>query len=187
MTTTVVVQQQPQKSNTHQNVWSTGLFDCCDDIPACCYAYWCCPCFAVTTTGQFGENPWVPLIDVLGPIVMAFCGVVVCMPPVTLSMRVAMRYKYEIVGSICEDIFTSWCCATCSWCQMNREIRERKKYVTVVTTQQVMVGQQVMTAAQCVDTTTTPPQVITTQPAEVTTTPSTVDPPADATPTAQDS
>ncbi len=126
--------------------WSSG-----------CYAYWCFPCFTCTTTGEFGESTCLPLLDILGPALMAAFGIGVCVPPVGLAMRVAVRYKYHIgvsfsspstnkrkratkqlficmlqQGSICEDIMTSCCCIWCSWCQMSREIKARKKVIRVV-------------------------------------------------------
>ncbi|XP_065146846.1 cornifelin homolog [Paramisgurnus dabryanus] len=133
MATTVVVQQPYIVS--HRNPWSSGLCDCCEDMNSCCYAFWCCPCFACSTTGELGESPCLPLLDLFGPGFLAALGFPVCVPPVTLGMRVAVRHKYEIVGSICEDIMVSCCCIWCSWCQMSREIKEHKKPITIMTTQ----------------------------------------------------
>uniref|UniRef100_A0A3B4EIF2 Plac8 onzin related protein 10 n=1 Tax=Pygocentrus nattereri TaxID=42514 RepID=A0A3B4EIF2_PYGNA len=123
--TTVVVQQAP-KVVPKITSWSSGLCHCCQDMSSCCYAFWCCPCFACSTTSKFG--------------LMSAFGMPVCVPPVTLSMRVAMRYKYQISGGICEDIAISCFCIWCSWCQMNREIQHRQRLATAVnahTTEQV--------------------------------------------------
>ncbi|XP_030648864.1 cornifelin-like [Chanos chanos] len=199
MATTVVVQQQPQKASAHLSAWSSGLFDCCQDMPSCCYAYWCCPCFACSTTGEFGESTCLPLLDIFGPGLLASCGVIVCVPPVTLSMRVAVRYKYEIGGSLCEDIMASCCCILCSWCQMAREIKERKKPITIVTTQPVILSPQVVTSTQMNTTTqqaygmtvnqqvpvmTTSPRGTATAPPEIITTPPPYAPSAGALPSA---
>lgn len=35
-------------------------------------------------------------------------------------------------GSYCKDIATSCFCVWCSWCQMHRELKYRKKNTTVV-------------------------------------------------------
>uniref|UniRef100_A0A672TC71 Cornifelin homolog n=1 Tax=Sinocyclocheilus grahami TaxID=75366 RepID=A0A672TC71_SINGR len=111
---TTVVVQMPMKSG-----WNSGICDCCQDMNSCCYAYWFFPCFTCTTTGEFGESTCLPLLDIF-----------VCVPPVSLGMRVAVRHKYDIGGSICEDIMVTCCCMWCSWCQMSREIKARKQTVT---------------------------------------------------------
>ncbi|XP_065146700.1 placenta-specific gene 8 protein-like [Paramisgurnus dabryanus] len=137
MAATVFVQQPYIVANRYSS-WSSGLCDCGQDMNSCCYAFWCCPCFACSTTGEFGESTCLPLLDMLGPGFMAAFGAPVCVPPVTLGMRVAIRHKYEIQGSICEDIMVSCCCIWCSWCQMSREIKDRKKPITIITTQPVV-------------------------------------------------
>ncbi|KAI4883928.1 hypothetical protein NFI96_023471 [Prochilodus magdalenae] len=126
-----------------------------------CYAFWCCPCFACSTTSKFGESGCLPLVDILGPGVMAAMGLPICVPPVTLSMRVAVRHKYQISGDICEDIAISCFCILCSWCQMNREIEHRQRFVInvqqmtpmvnaapVITTAPVATGAPFVTTAQ---------------------------------------
>uniref|UniRef100_A0A671M0H8 Plac8 onzin related protein 6 n=1 Tax=Sinocyclocheilus anshuiensis TaxID=1608454 RepID=A0A671M0H8_9TELE len=126
ITMTTVIVQKPQKSG-----WNSGICDCCQDMNSykyvSCYGFWCFPCFTCTTTGDFGESTCLPLLDIF-----------VCVPPVSLGMRVAVRHKYDIGGSICEDIMVTCCCIWCSWCQMSREIKAHKQTVTVVTTHPVI-------------------------------------------------
>ncbi|XP_026202097.1 cornifelin homolog A-like [Anabas testudineus] len=112
--------------------WSSGLCDCCKSASTCCYGFWCCPCLACTVAAQFGENRCLPLCDLLSPAAFAACGIPLCAPPAGLSMRVAMRNKYGIKGSVCKDIATSCFCGCCSWCQMHRELKHRKKHPNVV-------------------------------------------------------
>ncbi|KAF7663957.1 hypothetical protein LDENG_00194040 [Lucifuga dentata] len=107
--------------------WNTDLFDCCSDTKTCCYAFWCCPCFACSTSADFGTNRCLPLCDILSPAIIAACGIPLCVPPAALSLRVAIRYKYGIKGSLCKDIATSCFCEWCAWCQMAREIKHQKK------------------------------------------------------------
>ncbi|KAL6472144.1 hypothetical protein MHYP_G00183320 [Metynnis hypsauchen] len=159
-TTTVVVQQAP-KVVPHITSWSTGLCHCCQDMSSCCYAFWCCPCFACSTTAKFGENTCLPLVDICGPGIMAAFGMAVCVPPVTLSMRVAIRHKYQISGDICEDIAISCFCIWCSWCQMNREIEHRQKFAMALNAQQAA---PIFTTVPIV---TTAPIATTVQPAAV--------------------
>ncbi|XP_043106616.1 cornifelin homolog [Puntigrus tetrazona] len=160
---TVVVQQPLGKYGMES--WNSAICDCGEDLSSCCYAYWCLPCFMCSTTGEFGESTCLPLVDILGPAVMAAFGVAICIPPVGLAMRVAVRYKYQIGGSICEDIMVSCCCICCSWCQMNREIKARKKSIRIVQTNPVMqplpmaVNPQVVAMQQ--------PMVISAAPGEV--------------------
>ncbi|XP_037325868.1 placenta-specific gene 8 protein-like [Pungitius pungitius] len=121
--------------------WDSGFCDCFEDASTCCYGFWCCPFLASTVSGQFGENRCLPLCDVCSPVVLAACGIPLFVPPAVLTMRVAMRNKYGIKGSICKDFAISCCCAWCSWCQMHREIKHRKKAPVVVTVQQPTVLQ----------------------------------------------
>uniref|UniRef100_A0A672S2N1 Cornifelin homolog B-like n=1 Tax=Sinocyclocheilus grahami TaxID=75366 RepID=A0A672S2N1_SINGR len=106
---TVVVQQPLGKDR--MEAWNSGICDCCEDLNSCCFAYWCFPCFTCATTGNFGESTCLPLLDIF------------------------VRYKYHIGGSICEDIMMTCCCIWCSWCQMSREIKARKKVGTCGTVQ----------------------------------------------------
>uniref|UniRef100_A0A8C7J0I0 Cornifelin n=1 Tax=Oncorhynchus kisutch TaxID=8019 RepID=A0A8C7J0I0_ONCKI len=122
--------------------WKTGLFDSFQDMSICCNEFWCCPCYASSTTGEFGESTYLPLMDIIGPAFMAAIGVPVIVPPASLSMRVAVRHKYGIQGSLFEDILVSCFCACCSWCQMAREIKEHKKGCTFTTTQPVSIQVQ---------------------------------------------
>ncbi|XP_048033882.1 placenta-specific gene 8 protein-like [Megalobrama amblycephala] len=132
----VIVQQPFIK--TQSSAWTSGICDCCQDLNSCCYAYWCFPCFTCSTTGEFGESTCLPLLDIFGPCLLASFGIATCVPPVTLGMRVAVRYKYDIGGSLCEDIMVSCCCIWCSWCQLSREIKARKQTVTIVQTAPTM-------------------------------------------------
>ncbi|XP_074528964.1 cornifelin homolog B-like [Halichoeres trimaculatus] len=112
------VVSQPQSqfvSSNDDDEWSSGICDCCDDVKECCFAFWCCPCFACVTTKAFGQCLCLPLLDI--------CG---CIPPITLSMRVSVRQRYGIKGSLCTDCVCSFFCQCCVWCQISREIKSRK-------------------------------------------------------------
>ncbi|XP_034558659.1 placenta-specific gene 8 protein-like [Notolabrus celidotus] len=113
--------------------WDSGLMDCFEEPSTCCYGFWCGPCLACTVSGRFGENTFLPLFDFCG--VTTFCGIPMCVPPAGLSMRAAMRNRYGIKGSLCKDIVAACCCGWCSWCQMHRELKHRKKTPTVINVQ----------------------------------------------------
>ncbi|MED6234353.1 hypothetical protein ATANTOWER_027685 [Ataeniobius toweri] len=100
--------------------WNSGFCDCFEDASTCCYGFWCSICLAGTVSRQFGENNCLPLCDLCA----SYYGSI---PPGALSLRAAMRHKYGIKGSLCKDIFISWCCTTLSWCQMYRELKHCKK------------------------------------------------------------
>ncbi|MCJ8742183.1 hypothetical protein PDJAM_G00079240 [Pangasius djambal] len=136
----VVIQQQQPMAVPRVTAWTSGLFHCCQDMNSCLWAFCCFPCFMCRTSRKFGESLCLPLVDLLGPAIAASTGMGVCVPPVTLSMRVALRYKYEIPGSLCEDILISCFCICCSWCQMHREIMYRKQTAAVISAQPMAIN-----------------------------------------------
>ncbi|XP_039514318.1 plac8 onzin related protein 5 isoform X2 [Pimephales promelas] len=116
--------QQPKAfvmSHT-SNQWSSGICDCTEDIPECCFSFWCFPCFACMTARKHGECLCLPLLDGFGG----------CVPPITLAMRVSVRTRYGIQDSICKDCVYSTFCGICSWCQISREINVREQNVTFI-------------------------------------------------------
>uniref|UniRef100_A0A3Q0TAD3 Plac8 onzin related protein 6 n=1 Tax=Amphilophus citrinellus TaxID=61819 RepID=A0A3Q0TAD3_AMPCI len=119
--------------------WNTGLFGCCDDIKSCCYGFWCCPCLACTVAGMFGEDRCLPLCDICSPAVVSAFGIPLFVPPAALALRVGIRYKHGIKGTMCKDIATSCVCMWCSWCQMHRELRSYEKNTNVVNMQPIPV------------------------------------------------
>ncbi|KAL3047158.1 hypothetical protein OYC64_021393 [Pagothenia borchgrevinki] len=121
--------------------WNSGLSDRFEDASTCCYGFWCCPCLACTVSGRFGENRCLPLCDMLSPTITASCGIPLCVPPAVLSLRVAIRHRYHIKGSLCNDIAVSCFCLWCSWCQMHRELKHRKKEPNVIVVQNQPVVQ----------------------------------------------
>ncbi|XP_060934163.1 cornifelin homolog [Limanda limanda] len=112
--------------------WNSDLFDFCDDTKVCCNGFWCCCCNACSVSEQFGQPPCLPMWDICTPACTACCGLPCCIPPAGLSLRVAIRYKYGIEGTLFEDIIVSSVCMWCSWCQMRRELKFRKTNPVVV-------------------------------------------------------
>ncbi|XP_008325844.1 cornifelin homolog A-like [Cynoglossus semilaevis] len=114
-------QPRPFVTTSVSNQWSSGICDCCQDLPQCCLACWCFPCFTCKTAHEHGECTCLPLLDAFGFI-----------PPITTSMRVSVRHTYGIQGTICEDCVKAFFCGPCTWCQLAREIKTRKNPITFV-------------------------------------------------------
>ncbi|XP_035482851.1 cornifelin homolog B [Scophthalmus maximus] len=121
MSKLVIHQPQPMMDVQDSDEWGSGICDCCQDVPECCFAFWCCPCFACKISRDYGQCLCLPLLDTFG-----------CIPPVTMSMRVSMRQRYGIKGTMCRDCVHATCCNPCSWCQMSREMKRRQIHVLLV-------------------------------------------------------
>ncbi|KAK5876090.1 hypothetical protein CesoFtcFv8_027092 [Champsocephalus esox] len=52
--------------------------------------------------------------------------------PQCTSLRVSIRQRYGIEGTICNDCVYACCCGPCSWCQIAREIKTRANPITFV-------------------------------------------------------
>ncbi|XP_063058426.1 cornifelin homolog [Engraulis encrasicolus] len=118
MTTTMTV-MQPLMSN---NMWSTQLFDCFDDMEICCCGLWCYPCLFCRTLKDLNENCCILCCDAGVP------------SPVHLALRYGVRKQYGIQGSLCGDCCTAFWCRECSMCQVAREIKYRKMQQQPTTT-----------------------------------------------------
>ena len=125
--TTVVVMNQPGAARhlgQPQNIrkWSTGLCGCCEDVPNCCFAFWCYPCFVCTLATKMDENCCGPICCGGG----AKCVGMHCSGapnPFVTAMRTKMRAKHGIEGSICDDVCCTWCCECCVATQLHRELK----------------------------------------------------------------
>ncbi|XP_076145709.1 cornifelin homolog [Alosa pseudoharengus] len=104
--------------NLKTEPWVSGLFDCCEDMGICCFGFWCLPCLMCRTSQEMGEGLCLPLVDMLlaAPV-----------PPIALALRVSVRERNRIQGSVCDDCCMVTCCMWCVWCQMAREVRKRRQ------------------------------------------------------------
>ncbi|KAJ8408935.1 hypothetical protein AAFF_G00247530 [Aldrovandia affinis] len=122
MTTTFVIEQpKPVIDVAQSNQWSSGICDCWDDKAECCFAFWCCPCFACKISRAYDQCLCLPLLDIFGIV-----------PGATLPMRVSMRQHYGINGTICNDCLYTTFCKPCSWCQMSREMKKRLQPIVLL-------------------------------------------------------
>ncbi|CAJ0917788.1 unnamed protein product [Ranitomeya imitator] len=89
--------------------WSTGLFQCCEDIPICILGSICpffLPCYL---SALFGE--------------MCCFGM---LPGAMFALRTGVRERYKIPGSLLNDYCAVCGCLVCALCQMAREIKGRE-------------------------------------------------------------
>ncbi|KAM9455812.1 cornifelin homolog B isoform 2-T3 [Clarias gariepinus] len=117
----VIKQPQAVLESRESDEWASGVCDCCDNVPECCLAFWFCPCFACKTTKKYGQCLCLPLLDL--------CGVA---SPATWAMRVSMRQRYGIKGTLCDDCLVATFCTPCVWCQMSREMKVRAIPIALV-------------------------------------------------------
>ncbi|KAL2079045.1 hypothetical protein ACEWY4_024789 [Coilia grayii] len=108
--------------------WGSGVFDCCDDMGICCLGLWCPPCLMCRTSKELGEGLCLPLVDICFPATVS---------PVALALRVAMRERNRIQGSVFDDCCMVTWCTLCVWCQMAREIRNRRR--TIINNTQINI------------------------------------------------
>eukprot|EP01023_Acetabularia_acetabulum_P011493 TRINITY_DN152_c0_g2_i1.p2 TRINITY_DN152_c0_g2~~TRINITY_DN152_c0_g2_i1.p2 ORF type:complete len:125 (+),score=20.40 TRINITY_DN152_c0_g2_i1:76-450(+) len=99
--------------------FSTGLFECCSDVPICCIGMQMSPCLLGDThsriTGQGGFGKCC-LYGVLSQCCL--CAIV------GVPARKELREKYDIVqGS--GDCVVRCFCPTCAVCQEAREVKIR--------------------------------------------------------------
>ncbi|XP_030649709.1 PLAC8-like protein 1 [Chanos chanos] len=90
--------------------WNTSLFNVCGDVPTCLMGAFVPCCLDLSLAHQYGECLCLPLL-----------------PGSTLAMRVGMRERFKIRGSVCEDWVTVYCCYPLAVCQMIREMKRRLK------------------------------------------------------------
>ncbi|XP_068188175.1 cornifelin homolog B-like [Antennarius striatus] len=124
--TMVVTQPQPVMEAQDSQEWGSGICDCTQNTPECCFAFWCLPCFACRTSRKYGECLCLPLLDYLPSLI----------PAASLAMRVSMRQRYGIRGTLCRDCVCSFFCYPCSWCQMSREMARRNIQVVLISAKQ---------------------------------------------------
>lgn len=93
--------------------WSTGLLDVCRDKTTCILGALVPCCLDLSLAHQYGECLCMPLL-----------------PGSTFAIRVGIRERYKIRGSVCEDWTTVYCCYPLAVCQMIREMKRRMKTQT---------------------------------------------------------
>lgn len=93
--------------------WSTGLWDVCSDRNTCVLGALLPCCLDLSLAHQFGESCCLPLL-----------------PGSMFALRVGIRERYKIQGSVCDDWTSVHCCYPLALCQMIREMKRRMKTKT---------------------------------------------------------
>ncbi|XP_072992957.1 protein PLANT CADMIUM RESISTANCE 7-like [Typha latifolia] len=103
--------------------WTTGLFDCCDDVGNCCVTCFC-PCI---TFGQIAE-----IVDhgsitcgASGAMYALILCVTGCHCLYSCFYRSKMRGQFFLEESPCGDCVVHCCCESCALCQEYRELKTR--------------------------------------------------------------
>ncbi|XP_055871934.1 placenta-specific gene 8 protein-like [Biomphalaria glabrata] len=117
---TIIITNQPgaQAGPPALRDWSSGLCDCCSDMETCCLA-WCCPaCLQFKVAQDIGED-----------CCNACCFA--CFSSASLfGLRVYVRSKANIQGSLCDDFNKAGVCSAiycCVLAQIAREVKHVKK------------------------------------------------------------
>ncbi|XP_024397174.1 protein PLANT CADMIUM RESISTANCE 7 [Physcomitrium patens] len=107
----------------NQPMWSTGLFDCCADVPMCCVTMFL-PCFAfgwnVEALDESKDSCWTAAAMwwVLQHTIALGCLY-------SSSYRGKLRSKYNIPEEPVSDCVIHCLCWPCAFCQEHREIHYR--------------------------------------------------------------
>ncbi|KAL6845866.1 hypothetical protein ACP4OV_024441 [Aristida adscensionis] len=101
--------------------WSTGLWDCTDDVDSCCMTVFC-PCVIfgrIATIVDQGNSSCClmgALYTLLIPDLSCLCS---------CYYRSKLRTRYGLEVEPCNDFCVHCWCETCALCQEYRELRSR--------------------------------------------------------------
>ena len=97
----------PEPHAVQKNEWTTGTFNCFDDILGCLCVI-CLPCcYMGSQAEKMGEH---------------YCFGC-CFPPLAhMMLRVKLRERHQLRGSMCKDVCCAICCEPCMACQLGREL-----------------------------------------------------------------
>ena len=106
--------------------WTTGVFNCFDDLPSCCDGYWCAYCQMSAQYNTFFNNQNQP--DLL--IAFAACCAAGCTGGLaafffTIYLRLEAKKRFGLIEDDLTSCVLSYCCGGCSTCQLYREMSTR--------------------------------------------------------------
>ncbi|OAY72081.1 Protein PLANT CADMIUM RESISTANCE 2 [Ananas comosus] len=103
--------------------WSTGLFDCCDDVGNCCVTFFC-PCITFGRIAEIVDRGSIPC-GASGALYALILCVTGCNCMYSCFYRSKMRGQYLLEESPCADCAVHCCCESCALCQEYRELKTR--------------------------------------------------------------
>ncbi|XP_030195042.1 cornifelin homolog [Gadus morhua] len=113
-----------------REMWSSSLFSCFEDMGICCLGFWCPCALACQVSADHGEGLCLPMLESMSGII----------PALALGLRISVRERYRIKGSICDDCCIVTFCGICSYCQLARELKERRcRHTQVISSTTVQV------------------------------------------------
>ncbi|GMH23332.1 hypothetical protein Nepgr_025175 [Nepenthes gracilis] len=103
--------------------WSTGLCDCCSDVPLCCLTCWC----RCITFGRIAEivDEGAPPCGVSGALYGLVLALTGCQCIYSFFYRLKIKRQYGIPQSKCHDFFVHHWCECCALAQEYRELQHR--------------------------------------------------------------
>ncbi|KDP29383.1 hypothetical protein JCGZ_18304 [Jatropha curcas] len=103
--------------------WSTGLWDCFNDINSCCLTWWC-PCI---TFGRIAEivDRGSTSCGVSGAMYILIMWLTGCSCIYSCFYRAKLRGQYFLEEKPCPDCCVHYCCEGCALCQEYRELTNR--------------------------------------------------------------
>ncbi|XP_073109386.1 protein PLANT CADMIUM RESISTANCE 2-like [Elaeis guineensis] len=103
--------------------WSTGLFDCCDDVGNCCVTCFC-PCVTFGQVAEIVDQGSISCAASGALYALIFC-VTGCNCLYSCFYRSKMRGQFFLEESPCADCLVHCCCEMCALCQEYRELKCR--------------------------------------------------------------
>ncbi|XP_050277972.1 protein PLANT CADMIUM RESISTANCE 3-like [Quercus robur] len=109
--------------------WSTGLCDCCEDVPNCCIT-WLCPCITFGRIAEIvdGGSSSCAASGAVYTLISILTG---CGCLYSCFYRSKLRQQYRLGEKPCGDCLVHWCCEPCALCQEYRELKSRGFDMTI--------------------------------------------------------
>ncbi len=105
-TTVIQIQTNVNYPRGIPRQWSTPLLGCFEDCGGCLAGWFCFPCYECHVASKMGESCCTPC----------------CYQNTTTAMRLHIRGRHNIQGSLINDACVGCWCRQCALCQLSREI-----------------------------------------------------------------
>ena len=118
----------PLPNSTIPGEWSSGIFSCCEDFDGCCYGFCCPSCVLIESHNQLS---FIPVEDI-----DKCCGCVQSLGSLYWVGLLFTGFSNYQTRKMVMNTFTikeeytclkAYCCFWCSACQIDREMKFRKK------------------------------------------------------------